>query len=244
MIKHLQALQINRLFKYVAMACVLSACAPGLEKKSAQLDMASIKQIDFKMGDVKQASLKMGVDQQSRIVKNLSDWGYPIGAKQGQHFTHTLTAEIGLVEHTHTPTGFSFSSGNSDPRALEFQKANVLPIGCELASMAAPEQTAYLTLGFAVNGKDSMSESKWIEHISTVCFNLLSELDWPEKRLEPPLNSKPSWIPEVRIETVPASTEAGKSPEKNTLIRESGGRKQIIIHNQGSPLILNFGHER
>ncbi len=242
-----QAVNTKHWFKYAAIAYLLTACAPGLEKKPTQPDTASIKQIEFRMGPVKQASLKFGEELPAQINKNLSDWGYPMAAKQSQNISHTLTAEIGLTEHTETPTGFSFSSGNSDPRSLEFQKANVIPISCELASIATPEKTAYLKLGFAVDdlvtGQMKMSENKWVDHISTVCFNLLSELNWPERQ-SLPSNSKPGWIPEVRIETVPASTNTPTTQSKDTVIREDTGRKQIIIHNQGTPLILHLGHER
>jgi len=225
------------------MAGLLTACAPGLEKKPTQIDTAAIKRIEFRIGTVKQASLKPVLARQGladRIGKNLAGWGYPVGAKDDQAFSHTLTAEVGLIEHSETPPGFSFSSGNSDPRALDFQKANVLPIGCDLASIAQPKQTAYLYIDFAA--ANSAGEAQLIDHISTVCFNLLSELKWPEKSQNQPSSSlKPSWIPEVRIETVTSPDEAGKA---DAPAQESEGRQQIIIHNQGSPVILKFGHER
>ncbi|MDP1664818.1 MAG: hypothetical protein Q8L79_06780 [Methylobacter sp.] len=230
-------------FKAVAMAGLLTACAPGLEKKPTQLDTASIKQIEFKIGTIRQPSLKSTLAQQdvaNRISKNLAGWGYPTGAKDNQVFSHTLTAEIGLIEHSETPPGFSFSSGNSDPRALDFQKSEVLPIGCELTSIEQPTQTTYLYIDFAAGS--STSAAQLVDHISTVCFNLLSELNWPDKTQNQPSSSlKPSWIPEVRIETVtnPAEAEKADAP-----VKADEGRKQIIIHNQGTPVILKFGHER
>jgi hypothetical protein len=230
-------------FKSIVIAGLLTACAPGLEKKPMQLDTASIKQIEFRIGTIKQSSLKAVLAQQdvaARISQNLAGWGYPIGAKDNQVFTHTLTAEIGLIEHSETPPGFSFSSGNSDPRALDFQKTNVLPIGCELASIAQPTQSTYLHMDFVAG--DSANQAKLIDHISTVCFNLLSELNWKDKTQNQPSSIiKPGWIPEVRIETVTTPDEAGKADAPG---KEGEGRKQIIIHNQGSPVILKFGHER
>jgi hypothetical protein len=93
----------------------------------------------------------------------------------------------------------------------------------------------------------AISTNKLVDHISTVCFNLLSELNWPNKApSEPSVGIKPSWIPEVRIETVsdrPVESEQADTSDK-TVTHEIDGRKQIIIHNQGSPLILKFGHER
>lgn len=242
--------QFKYLVKWIVIAGLLSGCTTGAEKKTSLIDVATIKQIDFKINSSKQPSIKLGDDLQARIVKNLSDWGYPMKTLPGQDISHLLTADIGLIEHTATPTGFSFSSGNSDPRALDFQKTNVMPIRCTLSSLTTPGKSADLELGFAVDspdtGKLKMSEKEWMDHIGTVCFNLLSELDWPDKQTQPTTN-KPGWIPEVRIETVPASTEPGNTAtqsEKNTIIRESTDRKQIIIHNQGSPLILHLGHER
>ncbi|MCK9397120.1 MAG: hypothetical protein M0Q44_16210 [Methylobacter sp.] len=232
-------------FKAIAMAGLLTACAPGLEKKPTQIDTASVKRIEFRIGTVKQPSLKPVLAQQdavARIGKNLAGWGYPVGTEDHQVFSHTLTAEVGLIEHSETPPGFSFSSGNSDPRAIDFQKANVLPISCELASIAQPAQSTYLNMDFVAG--NATNEAQLVDHISTVCFNLLSELNWPDKSQNRPSSSnKPGWIPEVRIETVASPDEAGKAdaPGKE---KEGEGRKQIIIHNQGSPVILKFGHER
>lgn len=230
-------------FKAIAMAGLLTACAPGLEKKPTQIDTASVKRIEFRIGTVKQPSLKPVLAQQdavARIGKNLAGWGYPVGTEDHQVFSHTLTAEVGLIEHSETPPGFSFSSGNSDPRAIDFQKANVLPISCELASIAQPAQSTYLNMDFVAG--NATNEAQLVDHISTVCFNLLSELNWPDKSQNRPSSSnKPGWIPEVRIETVASPDEAGKADAPGKTVE---GRKQIIIHNQGSPVILKFGHER
>ncbi len=231
------------LFKSVAMAWLLSACSPGLEKKPMQLDTASIERIEFKIGAVKQPSLKSTSARQDvavRIGNNLAGWGYPVGAKDKLIFSHTLTAEVGLIEHSGTPPGFSFSSGNSDPRAIDFQKAKVLPIGCELASIAQPTRTSYLHMDFVAG--NAVGEAQLVDHISTVCFNLLNELNWPDKTQSEPASSlKPSWMPEVRIETVTRPAEAEKA---DAPVKADEGRKQIIIHNQGTPVILKFGHER
>jgi len=255
MIKLTQAVARSLFFKSVVIICTLTACAPGLDKKQAQFDTETVKNIEFKIGAIKQTPSNTRLDRQDMvalITRNLADWGYPIGVKDSRIFSHVLTAEIGLIEYSDTPTGFSFSAGNSDPRSIDFQKTNVLPISCELASIAVPEQTVYLNMGFAADNSvagstgHSISESKSVDHISTVCFNLLSELHWPEKMQSQVSSSfKPGWIPEVRIETVTDPIEQRKSdaPGK-TVTHNSEGRKQIIIHNQGAPLILNFGHER
>jgi len=60
-----------------------------------------------------------------------------------------------------------------------------------------------------------------------------------------PLSIKPIWMPQVKIETIPAPVPAGKvKTAVHSEIDNTEERKQIIIHNQGSPLILKFGHER
>lgn len=255
MIKPLEA--ASRLFfKSAAIACALTACAAGPEERQARLDTARVEHIAFKIGEVKQPSLRTALSRPgiaARIAGNLAGWGYPVSADDSKAASHTLTAEIGLIEHGETPAGFSFSAGDSDPRALGFQKTDVLPISCELTFIAQPEQTRYLHMDFAVGsafGKragQAVGTDKLVDHISTVCFNLLNELDWPDKTPDQPASGiKSGWIPEVRIETVtgPVEQEKAKVPGKAVTSTTSEGRKQIIIHNQGSPLILRFGHER
>ncbi len=74
---------------------------------------------------------------------------------------------------------------------------------------------------------------------------------------------KPGWMPEIRIEIVneadsdPLNIETTLSDENSTSqvkndskkksnlkIIKDAPRKRIIIHNQGSPVIFQFGHER
>jgi hypothetical protein len=180
-----------------------------------------------------------------------------------------MTADIGNVEHGSTPAGFSFSMGNSDPRALDFQKADVLPITCRLSSVEDDAQSAELNMGFAdsaVTGANPDVKAL-SDHVSTVCFNLLQEIKWPVKTSSADTKSvNPSWMPEIRIETeteggaspilpIPAETAAPKSEslqpeaepaEPKAVTREitKEGRKVYIIHNQGNPVIFKFGHER
>ncbi len=255
MIKQILAVVRGPCFKSSAIICALTACAPSLEKQQAPFDTASVKLIEVKIGKIKPSLLTSTMPQQemvSRVSGNLADWGYPVESKGNPAFSHTLTAEVGLIELSETPPGFSFSFGNSDPRAIDFQKADVLPISCELASIAHPEQTTHLHMDFAAGNSiaqpsgQAISADKLVDHISTVCFNLLSELDWPDKtQKQKPSSAKPGWIPEVRIETVTSPIEAGKAaaPGK-TVTGNNEGRKQIVIQNQGSPVIFSFGHER
>lgn len=258
MIKPLPAAS-RQLFKSAVIACALTACAAGPEKRQARLDTARVEHIAFKIGAIRQPTLATALSRPgiaARIAGNLAGWSYPVSADDSKAASHTLTAEIGAIEYGETPTGFSFSAGDSDPRALGFQKTDVLPISCELTFIAQPEQTRYLHMDFAVGsafGKragQAVGTDKLVDHISTVCFNLLNELDWPEKTPDQPASGvKPGWMPEVRIETVTgpieeAVEEADAKASGKVITSTSEGRKQIIIHNQGAPVILRFGHER
>lgn len=225
-------------FILITLAFALAACSTLTEKSSVTFNTALVKQIKV------QISSDDSTSRTASVIKNLSAWGYPIATHDTQSPSHLLTAKLGTIEQSQTPTGFSFSAGNSDPRALEFQKANVLPVSCELRAIAQPEQSVYLQMDFVA---DTSSEAKLIDHISTVCFNLLSELKWSEKTpLQTLADDKVRWMPEVHIETINEET-VGTEQEKllgQKVTRSSDGRKQIIIHNQGSPVILQFGHER
>ncbi len=202
-----------------------------------------------------------------QVSKNLSVWQYPITLQASNTDTHHLEVKIGRVTHGSTPTGFSFSAGDSDPRALEFQKADVLPISCSLSALKHPEQTSALTMGFTTDSRPQTSD-KLIDHVATVCFNLLREVKWPTQAAhsEPQATgTQPSWFPEIRIEEArkpkaakpaasskPAQTPAApnaKTEEPQLENAESNEnseepQKDMIIHNQGSPVIIHFGHER
>lgn len=246
-------------YLYLIALCGSLGCTSDLVKKQQPFDFSNLGRIELQLEGIDPSVSPAGIGQQ--VSKNLEGYNYPIGAKDGQSFSHVLKATVGLVEHSSTPTGFSFSSGNSDPRAIDFQKADVLPISCQLTSIAQPEQSSELSMGFTASRVDKrpLASDKLTDHISTVCFNLLSEVKWPEKpQPESHETIKPGWIPEIRIETkeAPATTVTPAVPAtKGAPVDSSNGsdnnagtnndpRKQIIIHNQGSPVILQFGHER
>ena len=103
---------------------------------------------------------------------------------------------------------------------------------------------------------------KLIDQISTTCFNLLDDHKVPKvgKKTESDTTFKPTWMPDIQIEvkqkntTLPAKklgVENGVSPKdqsentpSTTPESEEEGTKELIIHNQGTPLTINFGHER
>ncbi len=234
----------------------LVACAPTPVKKKQAFDFSTIGRIEVQINADDPSVLP--IDLADKVSKNLAGWEYPIGAKSGQAISHVLKAQVGTIEHASTPSGFSFSAGNSDPRAMEFQKTDVLPINCTLTSIIHPEQASELSMGFTASKTDrrAFALDKLSDHISTVCFNLLREVKWPEAgKNEEYSTIKPSWMPEIRIENksipvekpkVSNSSTSDKTTEDEPVTIEEGSeqRKEIIIHNQGTPVILHFGHER
>lgn len=226
----------------------LNSCTPGVVKQRQAFDFSHAQQIDLQIITHNPEALPVGINQQ--VLKNLAEWDYPVGTQAGKTFSHTLTATVSDVVRGNTPTGFSFSAGNADPRALDYQKMDVLPISCALTSIANPAQMSELSMGFTASAKDrrALDQAKLTDHISTVCFNLLREVKWPlTKAAAQPTKTQASWMPEVQVETketlAPTEQADGKiMPESNAV--ESEPRKEIILHNQGSPVILHFGHER
>jgi len=57
-------------------------------------------------------------------------------------YPHTLQAPLGSITQQATPVGLSFSSGNSDPRATEFQKADVILITGSLTANGNARKSA------------------------------------------------------------------------------------------------------
>jgi hypothetical protein len=251
----------------IGLVAGLSACGVNPVKSTLPLDLSQPGGIGIKM-TTDNGNIDTGAIMQ-QVGKNLSVWSYPIAPMVAAPVSHTMTAVIGNVEHSSTPAGFSFSMGNSDPRALDFQKADVLPITCKLSSVQNEAQSAELNMGFADSAvTGARPDVKALsDHASTVCFNLLQEINWPVKTSSADTKSvNPSWMPEIRIETEtedgaspilpsPAETSAPKSEseqpetkpaESKAVTKEitKEGRKIYIIHNQGNPVIFKFGHER
>jgi hypothetical protein len=250
-------------FFHMLLAFLLLACASGPKNNDEVFfDASTVKLIQLDIEPIDQQALGISASRQEmteQVKNNLAGWGYPIEINDGKAYTHTLKVKVDPVEHdAPTPTGFSFSSGNSDPRSREFQKADVLPVSCELTSIAHPRQSRLLSMDFSVNSipwadkqsRYSISSGKLLDHISTVCFNLLNDVKWPDKKqsLVVPV-IKPSWIPEIRIETIeePAKVkELEPAGEASKTSHSSGkeSRKQVIINNEGAPVIIKFGYDR
>ena len=236
-------------------AALLSACAAGLQSETTLPDPQSVRQMVLELESR---------DMESAISRNLQAWDYAVSSEAAETDTapsHVLAARIGSVEHSETPAGLSFSVGNSDPRSTDFQKAYVLPVTCTLRPVKASSPAASLTLRFTADPVRPVSREVLIGHVSTACYNLLSDLRVPRRRKAGvDAIQKPAWMPEVRIETreIPASPQPSnplatpKAPEAASATppllqpehQTREGRRQIILHNQGSPVILEFGYDR
>lgn len=270
--------KLNRNIYLSFIFIIISACSSSPEKQDGSFDLSSVNNMLFRFQYPEQffATSLTEQDIATQVTNNLAEWGYNISVDDEENRQHEVFVKIGAIKHQSTPAGFSFSIGNSDPRALEFQKADVLPITCFLSPRNQPEKSAELTM--VVEADDYLSnENKQgrlsellVDDLSTVCFNLLSNLKVKTQTPEVSENvSTPGWIPSIRVEEVEDSTDEKikekvkkasstpreeiqandkklneVSPEKKQTLDKKESRKRIIIHNQGSPIIFKFGHER
>jgi len=237
----------------------LISCSSTPEHKGSTFDLSKVKKLAFKFeGHPKFLNNALPeAEIRQTVSSNLSEWGYQFIDKESIEYTHDLGIHIGSTRYGSTPVGLSFSSGNSDPRALDFQKASVIPLTCSLIPKKQTSQRAELVmevLAEEYTGTDIMSVSKEkmitriTDDISTTCFNLLSSLNI--KTLQNESGEKiisPSWMPKIRIEieNIPEDTtnsETETSSPKKEISTEP--RKRIIIHNQGTPVIFKFGPDR
>jgi hypothetical protein len=119
-----------------------------------------------------------------------------------------MEARVGPVARKSVPPGLSFSLGDSDVRAPEFQKADVQGISCLLSAWNALGEAVRLSGYFAVEkgfgellvGKpERESAAFYMGRIGVVCLNLLSELKIERPKAKA-VGAAPAWAPEVRIE--------------------------------------------
>jgi len=253
----------------------LIACAKQPITPQQIMDFSNPGEIEFHVNTHDDTKSLDTISQ--TVMANLKHWDYPVVISPSAKVSHVLTATVGTVVQGSSPPGFSYSAGNSDPRSLEFQKMAVLPITCQLKSITQPAQVRELSMDFMADKTDKayLATDKLTDHISTVCFNLLTDAKWPLKEKSAAQGStikSSDWIPEIRIEdkvttddptTAPVTppstsptTSSGqdvktpnsekdvKPEEPKVRIQRDEPRRQIIIHNQGSPVILEFGYER
>lgn len=183
-----------------------------------------------------------------RVRTNLQEWQFPLPGNGP--YQYQLRAQLGKVAQGKTPVGFSFSSGNSDPRAVDFQKAVVLPITCKLITtdrqtLVSQQESSFSAASMTQTASTPAVVDKVVDQISTVCLDTLEHADLPKK--EPRLKAaifKPKWMPDVRVEMMEVPVTNGDKTGDKRKAADDEVKKEVIIHNQGTPLILNFGHER
>lgn len=180
----------------------------------------------------------------NKVRSNLSEWGYSLPASGA--YSHLLHAIVGKTSHQATPVGFSFSAGNSDPRASEFQKADVIPISCSLTNAINSTVVSEWQSTFSVNTDTSITSEKLIDAISTVCLETINRARLTKQAtMENQAPLQPKWLPGVSVVVKDAESDrqtntATEADKKN----ESEQKKEIIIQNQGSPLTIKFGQDR
>jgi len=195
------------------------------------------------------------IQQQARA--NLNEWEFPVQASAP--FSHQLQARLGLLSHQATPVGFSFSSGSSDPRAADYQKADVLPITCSLFDAETQQlllERASTFSAHELNKKASLASitDKLTDQISTICLEVLEDAPKPVLADDQVKTTtiKPKWMPDVKVEVIeppsPATVVNGSAGSGSTSVSspvlKEEPRKELIIHNQGTPVIIQMGHER
>jgi hypothetical protein len=227
----------------ISLSCVFISIS-----HAAPLDITQIKTISLTINGLDNINLssdKQTISQQ--VIKNLTEQRFPLITTKA---SHVLNVSISAVEHASTPTGFSFSMGNSDPRAGDFQKADVYSVQCQLTDNNNSQHYSELSNNFNAN---LIKANTLSDNISSVCYSVLDELHFLKaEQLDKPA-IKSTWLPSVKIETVPAKTivtpvnntvDTIKQPPKKIVVEPEAETKQLIIHNQGTPLIFKMGHER
>jgi len=129
-------------------------------------------------------------------------------------YGHLLAATIYPLRTGSTPAGFSMSFGDSDPRAQDFQRAEIVPISCALVDTRSAREEASLREDKPAPGRDDRwvpreaGAAKGVEalagDIRAVCNKLLAELGVARKvaKSERPGPADP--VPAVRVEITPA----------------------------------------
>ncbi len=269
---------INLRMMFCFLFIATGGCTPSYHSQGTPPQPESVTYIRFKVADDGTAGLNENIigHIEKNVTHYLSQAGYPLALDYphgNEQISHVLEARIGKIKKQETPTGFSLSIGNSNPRAMDFQKARVLPIRCTLRSRRNPEEKISLFMDFLTKGtittregSDERKIDQYSNHIATVCFNLLEHLRVSKRSTDSVVEHDP-WLPEIRIEETPssnydkkpktrpsasensnaadsASTKSKTTKKTNPSLPKTNTQKRMIIENQGQPIILDFGYER
>lgn len=280
-----------RVILALSSSLVLTSCAMDNKPMGTLPRGDSVKRIQLKfsaeeLGPAAGNAARNG-ELSAAISHNLRSHGYQVYTTGDREpATHLMGARVTTPQRKSTPPGLSFSFGNSDPRALDFQKTDVVTVTCWLSAAAEPDEAVTLSGNFAVDvgltnwlrgRREQALTAYYVDRIGTVCLNLLTNLSVPKAHTPETIAAEAPWTPEVRVEVrdkpatggptagVPvavsgraADTEpvaptvamdAAKAPVPEPVTTETqnrldDGHKQVIIHNRGNPVILEFGYER
>jgi len=257
---------------------ITAGCTPSYRPQGNPPQPESITHIRFKLDKNSIAGLDDNAIApiEKDVTRYLVRVGYPLilDYPQGsEQISHILEAKIGKIKKKETPIGFSIDIGNSNPRAMDFQKARVLPVQCTLRSRRNLNEKISLFMDFlagetfsAQGEGDTQKIDQYSNHIATVCFNLLEHLR-VNKLSTNSAAEQDSWVPEIRIEEIPptiidkssknppsatqnsniakpTSTESEAAAKTKPSQSNPAPHKRMIIENQGQPIILDFGYER
>lgn len=227
-------------------------CAQPAQAETANSQPKPLTAIEFILADdhLQQFGAKMSAANiVEKVSANLTEWEFPIQATGP--YSHQLKARLGLISRQKTPVGFSFTTGNSDPRAGDFQKADVLPITCSLSdsdnhAIIIERESTFSAHAFDNDKLPDQISKKLIDQISTACLDVLESAPQPKTtgRVKTEL-FKPKWMPDVRVEVreIPAAPPGSARSGQPAAVGDEP-KKEIIIHNQGTPVIFEFGFER
>ncbi|MFK5950472.1 MAG: hypothetical protein QM500_17100 [Methylococcales bacterium] len=240
----------------------LSACTGISNQKPSPFDTQLVNSMFFQL---KNNSNNFGFSLPNKeiskqVITNLAEWGYIFSANLSDNDSYILKVNVGEISHGATPVGVSFSSGNSNPRSVNFQKAEILPISCSLMPKGQKLQAVELVMEvMAENYSHNLNSPKQqaqiikelTDDISTACYNLLNHLNIKVRQTDSAVKQlKPTWIPEIRIEienqgnNINSISNHAKPVTSATSHKTEAPRKRMIIHNQGTPIILKFGADR
>lgn len=225
--------------------------APAIPEEMLKMPITTIS-IEFNPADLNPFGTHLSaplIEQQ--IAVNLRQWSFPIQVDNPES-SHRLLIKIGEIHRGSTPVGFSFNTGNSDPRALDFQKADVMPISCSLFSTQQPslryELTRHITAPEVSAYSSTTLTPLLINQLSTVCFDLLDK--WPHEKLAAMSDAHasrpiPNWLPGIRM-TIQENALPKRQPlhSDETDNNSQDMQKTLMIHNNGDPVSITLGYER
>ncbi len=254
----------NQRFKIICLffSLVLSACTGISNKEPSSFDAQRVNSMFFQLeNNSNNFSYSLPNKEISKqITTNLAEWGYIFNTDLSGNYSHLLKVNVGKISRGSTPVGVSFSSGNSNPRSVNFQKAEILPITCSLMPKGQESQHVDLVMevmaeNYSHNFNRPKQQAQVIKEltgdISTACYNLLSSLNIKVRQTDSAVKQlKPAWIPEIRIEidnqgnNINSISNQAEPDASATSHKTETPRKRMIIHNQGTPIILRFGADR